>query len=115
MPSFVSPLQTHYRVGKLLVEVREQARPLVKLGKALLTIAETVEDAIRQKGAKPAFPCNVSVSGIAAHYSPLADDNTEIKEGDMVKVDMGAHLDSYIADTASTRCNRREPGARADG
>jgi len=95
-------LEAYRRAGKLVAEVREQARPLVKPGVALLEIAEAVEELIAQRGAKPAFPCNVSVNEISAHYSPPADDDTTIKEGDMVKVDIGAHVDGYIADTAFT-------------
>ncbi|HDI12678.1 MAG: type II methionyl aminopeptidase [Hadesarchaea archaeon] len=95
-------LEKYRKVGKLLAEVREQVRPLVKVGTKLVEIAETTEDLIRQKGVEPAFPCNVSVNEIAAHYSPPATDDAVIKEGDVVKVDMGAHLDGYIADTAFT-------------
>ena len=95
-------LEAYRKAGKLVAEVREQARPLVKPGAALLEIAEAVEELITQKGAKPAFPCNVSVNEIAAHYSPPADDDTTIKEGDMVKVDVGVHVDGYIGDTAFT-------------
>ncbi len=95
-------LQAYRKVGKLLAEVREQVRPTVKPGVKLLEIAESAEELIKQKGAKPAFPCNVSVNEVAAHYSPPANDDTVIKEGDMVKVDIGAHLDGYIADTAFT-------------
>ena len=95
-------LRLYRRAGKLLAEAREQARSLVRPGAALIEIAEAVEGLIVQRGSKPAFPCNVSVNEIAAHYSPPADDDTTLKEGDMVKVDMGAHLDGYIADTAFT-------------
>ena len=95
-------LEVYRKAGKLLAEVREQVRALVKPGARLLEIAERTEELIAQKGAKPAFPCNVSVNEVAAHYSPPANDDTVIKEGDMVKVDMGAHLDGYIADTAFT-------------
>jgi len=95
-------LEAYRRAGKLVAEVREQARPLVKPGVTLLEIAEAVEDLITQKGAKPAFPCNVSVNEIAAHYSPPADDDTTIKDGDMIKVDVGVHVDGYIGDTAFT-------------
>lgn len=101
MPS-EEELQTYRKVGKLLAEVREEVRPLVKPGILLLEIAEKTEELIIQKGAKPAFPCNVSVNEVAAHYSPKANDNTAVKEEDMVKVDLGAHLDGYIADTAFT-------------
>lgn len=95
-------LEKYRKVGKLVAEVREQVRPLVKPGVALLELAETAEDLIREKGAKPAFPCNISVNEVAAHYSPPANDDTVIREGDMVKVDIGAHLDGYIGDTAFT-------------
>lgn len=95
-------LQIYRRVGKLVAEVREQTRAMVKPGVSLLGIAEAVEELIKQKGAKPAFPCNVSVNAIAAHYSPSADDDTQVNEGDLVKVDIGAHIDGYIGDSAFT-------------
>ncbi len=85
-----------------MAEVREQVRPLVKPGARLLDIADAVEGSIAQRGGKPAFPCNVSVNEIAAHYSPPVNDDATIKEGDIVKVDLGAHLEGYIADTAFT-------------
>lgn len=103
-------LQLYRRVGKLLAEVREQARALVKPGVSSLEIAGRVEELIVQKGIKPAFPCNVSINEIAAHYSPSADDRTLIEEGDVVKVDMGAHLDGLIADTAFTISTGPEQG-----
>jgi methionyl aminopeptidase len=103
-------LQAYRRAGKLVAEVREEIRPMVKPGETLLAIAEAVEGLIAQKGAKPAFPCNVSVNQIAAHYSPPANDSTRIGEDDVVKVDIGAHLDGYIADTAFTVA----PGAKVE-
>ena len=95
-------LQAYRRAGKLVAEVREEIRPMVKPGEKLLTIAETAEELIAKKGGKPAFPCNVSVNEVAAHYSPPADDDKVVKEGDMVKVDIGAHIDGYIGDSAFT-------------
>jgi len=95
-------LEAYRRAGKLLAEVRERIRPMVRVGESLVRIAEEAERLIQEKGAKPAFPCNVSLNEVAAHYSPPADDPTVIREGDLVKVDLGAHLDGYIADTAFT-------------
>ncbi len=51
------------------------------------------------------------------HYSPLvSEDTVEIKEGDIVKIDLGVHVDGYIAVVAHTlaRPARREaaPGER---
>jgi methionyl aminopeptidase len=103
-------LETYRRAGKLLAEVRERIRPMVRVGESLVRIAEEAEGLIREKGARPAFPCNVSLNEVAAHYSPPADDPTVIKEGDLVKVDLGAHLDGYIADTAFTVATDEEGG-----
>jgi len=95
-------IEKYREVGRLLAEVREEVRKIVKPGVKILEIAEAAEELIRQKGAKPAFPCNVSVNEIAAHYSPSIDDPRTVQESDIVKVDMGAHIDGYIADTAFT-------------
>ncbi len=101
MPS-EEELQIYREVGKLAAKVREKVRTMVKPGETLLNIAETAERLIQEKGAMPAFPCNVSVNAIAAHYSPPVGDETRIEDGDLVSVDIGAHLDGYIADTAFT-------------
>jgi curved DNA binding protein len=44
-----------------------------------------------------AFPTSVSVNNILGHVSPQADDTAELKEGDLVKIDLGAHIDGFIA------------------
>jgi methionyl aminopeptidase len=51
-------------------------------------------------GGMPAFPCNVSINEITAHYTSPPDDDSTIKRGDLVKIDLGAHVDGYIADSA---------------
>lgn len=95
-------LETYREVGKIASEVREKALDMVETGQKLLVIAEEVEDLIREKGAESAFPCNLSLNEKSAHYSPPAEDDTEIEEGDLLKIDIGAHIDGYIADTATT-------------
>jgi methionyl aminopeptidase len=57
---------------------------------------------IRSEGASPAFPCNLSINEVAAHYSPVIGDSARIPEGAVVKIDVGVHVDGYIADTALT-------------
>jgi methionyl aminopeptidase len=61
-----------------------------------------VESEILKAGAEIAFPCNVSLNEVAAHYTSPAGDETVIHAGDMVKLDLGAMIDGYIADTAIT-------------
>ncbi|HEV2519815.1 MAG TPA: type II methionyl aminopeptidase [Thermoplasmata archaeon] len=65
-------------------------------------VAEAIESAIRAAGAEPAFPANLSRNVEAAHYTPAPDDDATLVAGDLLKVDVGAHLDGAIADTAET-------------
>lgn len=45
---------------------------------------------------------NIALNTLAAHYSPRHDDPQTLKKGDVVKLDVGAHITGYIADTAVT-------------
>jgi len=50
-----------------------------------------------------AFPVCLSVNNCINHYSPLkSEGDTILKTGDMVKLDMGAHLDGFPAVTGHT-------------
>ena len=76
-------------VGRIAAKIREESRQLVNVGEGLLDIAETIEGMVREQGCDPAFPTNVSVNDIAAHYTPEAGDKTLLGEKDIVKVDLG--------------------------
>jgi len=50
-----------------------------------------------------AFPTCISVNNVICHYSPLnSEPDTILKDGDMVKLDLGAHIDGFIAVVAHT-------------
>jgi len=54
-----------------------------------------------QKGI--AFPTCISVNNCICHYSPLfSEKDILLKKGDMVKIDLGAHIDQFIAVAAHT-------------
>jgi methionyl aminopeptidase len=82
---------------KALAEAREYVSAKKKIN--LFELCEYLEKIIRKEGAVPAFPCNSSYNEVAAHYSPLEDDIIEFKRG-ILKIDVGAMIDGYIADTA---------------
>jgi methionyl aminopeptidase len=88
--------------GKILRETREEMRSYVRENMPLIEICEKAEGLIRQKGGKPAFPCNVSINEVAAHYTSPPGDTTRIPEGSTVKVDIGVQVDGYVTDTAFT-------------
>ncbi len=94
-------LENYRKAGRILAEVLAEARPRVVVGASLLDVANFVEDAIRSRGAKPAFPCNISLDRNAAHYTPSPNDRSRFGEN-MVKLDVGVHVDGYIADAAIT-------------
>jgi len=95
-------ISKYREAGKIASEVMEEAKDMVEPGTRLLDIAETVEDRIEEEGGKPAFPCNISINEKAAHYTPSEEDDTVIEDGDVVKVDLGVHINGYIADMATT-------------
>jgi methionyl aminopeptidase len=97
-------LQKLRQSGKILRETREEIKRFVREGIPILDVCEKAEELIRNKGAKPAFPCNVSINEIAAHYTSPPNDTTTIPENSVVKVDIGAHIDGYLTDTAVTVC-----------
>jgi len=88
--------------GRIAAEARDFGVTLVKPDASYLEIANRVESKILENGAGLAFPVNISVNEIAAHYSPKHDDKLTLKKDDVVKLDIGAHIDGYIADTAVT-------------
>jgi len=88
--------------GKIASEARNMGSKIIKPGVSLLDVANKVEAEILKSGAGIAFPVNLSINEIAAHYSPNHADKLIFKKGDVVKLDVGAHVDGYIADTAVT-------------
>ncbi len=94
-------IEKYRRAGRIISEVRPEAVKHVKEGASLLSVAEFVENLIREMGGEPAFPVNISRNDEAAHATPSFNDRTVFGK-DMVKLDIGVHIDGYIADTAIT-------------
>ena len=88
------------KAGEIAKQVREFAKTLIKKDVSLLEIADKIEDKIRELGAEPGFPVNLSINNVAAHYTPSHDD--ESKAHGLLKIDIGAHYNGYIADSAFT-------------
>lgn len=86
------------QAGKIAEDVKKYIRPLIKKNTLLLEIAEKIENKIIKLGGKPAFPTNLSINEIAAHYTPSYNDET-LAHG-LLKVDFGAHIDGWASDTA---------------
>ncbi|MGB8766715.1 MAG: type II methionyl aminopeptidase, partial [Nitrososphaeraceae archaeon] len=94
--------ENYVKAGRIASEVREYARIQDHTGRTLSDICNDVEQEIFKKGGEPAFPVNVSLNDIAAHYTAVPNDPITVKNSDVLKIDVGVHIDGYIADTAVT-------------
>lgn len=62
-----------------------------------------------------AFPTCVSVNHLCGHYSPMADESSTLQEGDVAKIDLGVHLDGFIAQVAHTVVVSADPASKVTG
>lgn len=96
-------IREKYReAGKIAAMARDKAAELCKPGADVEEVAERAEALIREEGAEIAFPVNVSFNEEAAHYTPPQGGDRTVSEGDIIKIDVGAHVEGYIGDTAVT-------------
>ena len=93
--------EKHREAGRILSQVREETAARVEVGASHLEVAEYAEDRIRELGGKPAFPVNISIDEEAAHATPSIDDDSTFGE-EMINLDIGVHVDGWLADTAIT-------------
>lgn len=61
--------EKYRKAGQVVAKAKEYIRPFVKIGAKLLDICEKAEQSVIKEGGKLAFPCNVSINHLAAHYS----------------------------------------------
>ena len=90
------------KAGQIAAQAREYGRKLIKENASTLEIAEKIENKITELGGKIAFPVDISCNHIAAHDSPIFNDARLLKNGDLVKLDLGVHVNGYVVDTACT-------------
>jgi methionyl aminopeptidase len=68
-----------------------------------LKICQLAEKKILESGATGlAFPCNISINDEAAHYTSPHGDTKSFPDKGLVKIDLGAHVNGHISDTALT-------------
>src|SRR3569833_2003232 len=95
-------------------QVRQWAQKNIKPGQTLTEIANGIEDSVRalvghqgrDEGnamvAGMGFPTGLNLNHIAAHYSPNAGNKMVLGLNDVMKVDIGVHVNGRIVDSAFT-------------
>lgn len=95
-------IENYLKAGKIARNAIKYGISLLKEEERAEDVADEVENFILKNGAGLAFPVNLSVNDEAAHYTPDRNDPRKFNRNDVVKLDLGAHIDGYIADTAVT-------------
>ena len=93
-------IEDYKKAGAIAHQIREYSKQIIKPDIPLVEIAKQIHKKIEELGAIPAFPVNLSIDDIAAHYHPTLDDET--KASGLLKVDLGVSVNGFIADTALT-------------
>ncbi|MFX1338665.1 MAG: type II methionyl aminopeptidase [Promethearchaeota archaeon] len=95
-------IKDYVKAGKAVIAAKKLARNIIKPGASFLEVANKIEAEIYKNDCELAFPINMSLNEVAAHYSPIIDDVTLVPEKGLLKIDSGAHCNGYIADSAFT-------------
>ena len=90
------------KAGKITGIARKFAYDTIKQGLSIYDFTKKIEDKIFSLGGKLAFPVNISINEFAAHDTPLFKGTEEFKQGQLVKVDIGAMFNGFLGDTAFT-------------
>ncbi|MBN1792625.1 type II methionyl aminopeptidase [Candidatus Woesearchaeota archaeon] len=93
---------SYIKAGKIASQALTYGCSLIVEGASMLEVLEKIEAKIVELGGDFAFPPQISLNDVAAHYCPPAEDKTVFKKGDVAKLDLGVHIDGYVADTART-------------
>lgn len=96
------PHPSQVKAGKIAARVMKEIEKEVTPKNKVFTICTLVEKKIIDYGARPAFPCNVSVNNIAAHYTSPIGDSSILPDAGLVKIDLGVQADGYLTDMART-------------
>jgi len=95
-------IEAYIKAGKIASTVIKYIKDRIKPNMTFKEVCDMVERRIKELGGDPAFPVNICVNDIAAHDTAEIGDERVIKDGDVVKLDVGVHVNGYIADTAIT-------------
>ncbi|MCS7099630.1 MAG: type II methionyl aminopeptidase [Sulfolobales archaeon] len=97
-------VKKYLAAGGIAEKAKDRAMREAKPGVKILSLVSILENYIVELGGNPAFPVNVSVNNEAAHRTAYINDESTLPEDGVVKIDIGVHVDGFIADTAITVC-----------
>jgi methionyl aminopeptidase len=100
----IEVLEKYQKAIKIGDDVVKYAKAMKLENQKIIDIVLEIENVIKHFGGKPAWPVNILINEIAAHYTPDINNPIILKEGDLVKIDVGVQIDGYISDRAFSVC-----------
>ena len=88
--------------GKLARNALNFGKSLIQNGASMLDVTERIENFVTEKNGGLAFPTNLAINNVGAHWTPSTKSKEIFHTGDVVKLDVGVHIDGYIGDNALT-------------
>jgi len=88
--------------GKLARNALNFGKTLIQNGASMLDVTESIENFVIEKNGELAFPTNLAVNDVGAHWTPSTKSKETFHTGDVVKLDVGVHIEGYIGDNALT-------------
>ena len=116
-------------ISRIMVEVLTRLIKKVAVGSKIFDLClwsdgQIYEELSKVYNKKPvfkglAFPTTISVNEVCGYNAPLQEDSTTIKEGDLVKIELGVHIDGFagfVAHTVVVQSDKNAPitGKKAD-
>jgi len=92
-------LRNYRKAGRIAREARDYGAKLIKPGVSYLEVVNKTEEKIKKLGGSLACPVTIGINEVAAHDTADTNDERVFKEGDLVKIDLGVHVNGWIADT----------------
>ena len=95
-------IKKYQKASEISKKCKEYGKSIAKSGMNYLEFSKKIENKILEMGGGIAFPVNISVNDTAAHDIAQIDDTRVFEKGDLVKLDIGVHIDGFIVDSAIT-------------
>jgi len=89
------------KAGHIAHEALLYGKDLIKKNAKLLDVCDMIEEKIIRLGGRPAFPVQISMDNIAAHYCPPPNDDSVFQE-QLCCLDVGVEVNGAIGDNALT-------------
>ena len=105
-------IQKWQEAGKLARDALNYGKTLIRQKASMLDVTNKIEQFIIYNGGKMAFPTNLAVNNVGAHWTPSNKSKEVFQNGDLVKLDVGVHIEGYIGDNALTCLLYTSPSPR---